>query len=82
MRLGPAFVKIGQALSSRPDVLPPAYIGALEALQDRIPPFPDAAAMAGEGRRAGGEEEEGRREGGGAGGGAGGGGDEGGSGGG
>eukprot|EP00198_Chlamydomonas_reinhardtii_P004341 XP_001693677.1 predicted protein [Chlamydomonas reinhardtii] len=46
VRLGPAFVKIGQALSSRPDVLPPAYIGALEALQDRIPPFPDAAAMA------------------------------------
>ncbi|KAG2443941.1 hypothetical protein HXX76_002280 [Chlamydomonas incerta] len=46
VRLGPAFVKIGQALSSRPDVLPPAYIAALEALQDRIPPFPDVAAMA------------------------------------
>ncbi|GIL84429.1 hypothetical protein Vretimale_15898 [Volvox reticuliferus] len=46
VRLGPAFVKIGQALSSRPDVLPPSYIAALEALQDRIPPFPDSAAMA------------------------------------
>ncbi|GLC37172.1 hypothetical protein PLESTB_000987700 [Pleodorina starrii] len=46
VRLGPAFVKIGQALSSRPDVLPPPYIAALEALQDRIPPFPDQAAMA------------------------------------
>ncbi|EFJ41125.1 hypothetical protein VOLCADRAFT_107815 [Volvox carteri f. nagariensis] len=46
VRLGPAFVKIGQALSSRPDVLPPPYIAALEALQDRIPPFPDSAAMA------------------------------------
>ncbi|GIL56849.1 hypothetical protein Vafri_12157 [Volvox africanus] len=46
VRLGPAFVKIGQALSSRPDVLPPSYIAALEALQDRIPPFPDTAAMA------------------------------------
>ncbi|KAG2498458.1 hypothetical protein HYH03_003712 [Edaphochlamys debaryana] len=45
VRLGPAFVKIGQALSSRPDVMPPAYITALEALQDRIPPFPDKAAM-------------------------------------
>lgn len=37
--LGPAFVKIGQALSSRPDVLPPAYLHELEKLQDRIPPF-------------------------------------------
>lgn len=33
VRLGPAFVKIGQALSSRPDVLPPLYITALELLQ-------------------------------------------------
>lgn len=31
--LGPAFVKIGQALSSRPDVLPPEYIEELELLQ-------------------------------------------------
>jgi len=45
-RLGPAFVKIGQALSSRPDVLPPAYLRELEALQDRIPAFSDAEAYA------------------------------------
>eukprot|EP00775_Hariotina_reticulata_P007778 gene7778-7976_t len=43
--LGPAFVKIGQALSSRPDILPPAYLTELELLQDRIPPYPDAEAV-------------------------------------
>lgn len=31
--LGPAFVKIGQAVSSRPDVVPPVYIKQLEFLQ-------------------------------------------------
>jgi hypothetical protein len=46
VRLGPAFVKIGQALSSRPDVMPPDYLVELELLQDRIPPFPTAAALA------------------------------------
>ncbi|KAG1672433.1 hypothetical protein FOA52_013219 [Chlamydomonas sp. UWO 241] len=45
IRLGPAFVKIGQALSSRPDVLPPAYLEELEKLQDRIPPFPTDVAL-------------------------------------
>ncbi|KAF6253698.1 ABC1 family-domain-containing protein [Scenedesmus sp. NREL 46B-D3] len=43
--LGPAFVKIGQALSSRPDVLPPPYLAELELLQDRIPPFSDVEAL-------------------------------------
>jgi len=43
-RLGPAFIKVGQALSSRPDLMPPAYVAALEMLQDRIPSFPDAEA--------------------------------------
>lgn len=33
--LGPAFVKIGQAVSSRPDVVPPVYIKQLEFLQVR-----------------------------------------------
>ncbi|CAL8466667.1 g6203 [Coccomyxa elongata] len=45
-RLGPAFVKIGQAVSSRPDVAPPSYTQELEKLQDQIPPFPTEEAMA------------------------------------
>ncbi|KAK9810297.1 hypothetical protein WJX72_008275 [[Myrmecia] bisecta] len=43
--LGPAFVKIGQAVSSRPDVVPPDYLRELERLQDQIPPFSDKDAM-------------------------------------
>ena len=45
IRLGPAFVKIGQALSSRPDVLPPEFQRELEKLQDQIPPFPTVEAF-------------------------------------
>ncbi|KAF5839993.1 ABC1 family-domain-containing protein [Dunaliella salina] len=44
-RLGPAFIKIGQALSSRPDLLPPDYLVEFEQLQDRIPPFPSDQAF-------------------------------------
>jgi len=42
--LGPTFIKIGQALSIRADLLSPAYLEALTELQDRVPPFPTAKA--------------------------------------
>lgn len=38
--LGATFIKIGQILSSRPDVLPPHVIQELESLQDQVPAFP------------------------------------------
>ena len=41
-RLGPTFVKLGQLLSSRADLLPPAYLEALARLQDDVEPFPFA----------------------------------------
>ena len=43
-QLGPVFVKFGQALSTRPDILPPAVAAELRLLQDRVPPFPGADA--------------------------------------
>lgn len=46
LRPGVTFLlQIGQALSSRPDVLPPEYITELEVLQDRIPPFSNDEAL-------------------------------------
>ena len=41
-KLGPTFVKLGQLLSSRPDLLPPPYLKALARLQDKVKPFPFA----------------------------------------
>lgn len=38
--MGPAFVKLGQLLSTRPDLLPAPYIEALSKLQDQVEPFP------------------------------------------
>ena len=42
--LGPAFIKLGQALSVRPDVVGEDIADDLSALQDRLPPFPGAVA--------------------------------------
>lgn len=39
-RLGPAYIKVGQALSTRPDLLPAVYLEELTKLQDQLPPFP------------------------------------------
>ncbi|NER78640.1 MAG: AarF/ABC1/UbiB kinase family protein [Leptolyngbya sp. SIO1D8] len=44
-RLGPAYIKIGQALSTRPDLVPPAYLNELTLLQDQLPPFPNEVAF-------------------------------------
>jgi ubiquinone biosynthesis protein len=44
--LGPIFMKFGQALSTRRDLLPPDIADELEKLQDRVPPFPGAEARA------------------------------------
>lgn len=38
--LGPTFVKIGQALSTRPDMVPAPYIAALQRMQDHVAPVP------------------------------------------
>jgi ubiquinone biosynthesis protein len=39
-RLGPTYVKLGQLLSTRADLLPPAFLEALTRLQDKVDPFP------------------------------------------
>jgi ubiquinone biosynthesis protein len=45
-QLGPTYVKLGQFLATRPDVVGPAIALELESLQDRMPPFPHAEAVA------------------------------------
>jgi len=44
--LGPTFIKIGQALGTRADLLPLAYVKELATLQDQVPAFPTAEAFA------------------------------------
>jgi len=45
-KLGPAYIKLGQMLATRPDIVGPQMASALEHLQDRLPPFPESAARA------------------------------------
>jgi predicted unusual protein kinase regulating ubiquinone biosynthesis (AarF/ABC1/UbiB family) len=46
IRLGPTFIKIGQSLGTRGDLLPLSYVKELVKLQDQVPPFPNAEAFA------------------------------------
>ncbi len=45
-RLGPTFIKVGQALSTRPDLVRKDFLEELTKLQDQLPPFPTPLAMA------------------------------------
>lgn len=45
LELGPAYIKIAQAVSSRPDLIPPSYLDELSLLQDRIAPFSTEVAL-------------------------------------
>ncbi|MCB9596913.1 MAG: AarF/ABC1/UbiB kinase family protein [Sandaracinaceae bacterium] len=44
--LGATFIKLGQVMSTRPDLFPPAFIAELRLLQDKLPPFSAAEARA------------------------------------
>ncbi|KAG8369252.1 hypothetical protein BUALT_Bualt15G0132200 [Buddleja alternifolia] len=45
VQLGPAYIKIAQAISSRADLIPPSYLDELSLLQDRIAPFSTEVAF-------------------------------------
>ena len=44
-RLGPAYIKVGQALSTRPDLIAPTAMAEMVKLQDQLPAFPNEIAM-------------------------------------
>ena len=45
VRLGPTFIKVGQALSTRPDLIRKDFLDELIKLQDQLPPFDNAIAL-------------------------------------
>lgn len=45
LNLGPTFIKVGQSLSTRPDIIGPEVSKALSELHEQIPPFPRTVAM-------------------------------------
>jgi ubiquinone biosynthesis protein len=57
-KLGPAYIKLGQMLATRPDIVGAEMASALEHLQDRLPPFSEAQARAEIGRAFGKPVEE------------------------
>ncbi|CAN5231888.1 AarF/ABC1/UbiB kinase family protein [soil metagenome] len=46
IELGPTFIKMGQSLGTRADLLPLPFVKALGELQDNVPPFPNSIAFA------------------------------------